>query len=298
MLLSHRKTSMPSLDALIETHAVVHTAYRIHVVIRKNVVSEDALYLQAFDRVGKLRRPMLTALLAGRARLRACGGERWLTPGDVSLIGDKVGVEMRQEGPSYLTVAVEWERAFLSSVSPKGFVMWRIPAADVDALREEARVLARSDVDVEAAAASAATILKVAARGGAPFGPVAKETLIEPVSPQMVRLSAALDDVLSHLEGGPAAVDLEDALGVGARQVNRLVAEYNERYGFNASGWRDTRNRRQLLMGATLMTAPGAVAERVALAVGYGSARAFHRALSQAGLPSPSAIGDAVRSLA
>jgi chromate transport protein ChrA len=80
--------------------------------------------------------------------------------------------------------------------------------------------------------------------------------------------------------------------------VNRRVAEFNRRYGFNASGWRDTRSRRQLLMGATLMTAPGAVAERVAAAVGYGSARAFHRALDAAGLPAPSAIAATVQSLA
>jgi hypothetical protein len=298
MLLSHRKTSMPSINALIETRALVHTAYRIHVVVRQNVISEDALLLQAFERMGNLKRPMLTVLLEGRARLRACGEERWLAAGDVSLIGDKVGVEMRQEGDSFLTVAVEWEKEFLSTLAPRGFTAWKVARQHIAELREHAGVLVRHGLRVAEAAESAARLLSVLASAGAPFKPVQTDALVESVPLQMERLSAALDSVLSHLEGGPAAVDLEDALGVGARQVNRLVAEYNQRYGFNASGWRDTRNRRQLLMGATLMTAPGAVAERVAVAVGYGSARAFHRALQVAGLPAPSAIGDAVRSLA
>ena len=289
---------MPSLDALIETHALLHTAFRLHVVVRRNVISEDALLLQAFDRRGKLKRPMLTVLLDGRARLRGSGEERWLEVGDVSLIGDKVGVEMRQEGPSYLTLAVEWERGFLSTLTPRGFTAWKVTTRYIQELREQARILVGRGLTVLEASGAAAKILAILAKAGAPFEPVAKEALVESVPPQMDRLNRALDTVLSHLEGGPAAVDLEEALGVGARQVNRLVAEYNHRYGFNASGWRDTRNRRQLLMGATLMTAPGAVAERVALAVGYGSARAFHRALQVAGLPPPSLIEEAVRGLA
>jgi hypothetical protein len=289
---------MPSIQALIETHALVHTAYRIHVVIRKNVVSEDALLLQAFDRMGNLSRPMLTVLLEGRARLRACGEERRLTVGDVSLIGDKVGVEMRQEGESFLTVAVEWEEGFLCTLAPRGFTSWKVSARDVVDLSRETRVLVRQELTVDEASESAAAILAVLARAGAPFELILKEKLVEPAPPHFERLSAALDSVLSHLEGGPGAVDLEEALSVGPRQVNRLVADYNLRYGFNASGWRDTRKRRQLLMGATLMTAPGATAERVSVAVGYGSARAFHRALQDAGLPPPSAIAEAVRRLA
>jgi hypothetical protein len=297
-LLSHRETAMPSLGARLETHAIVHTAYRIHAVSRRNVVSEDALLLQGFDRVGHLARPMLTVLLQGRARLRACGEERWLSVGDVGLLEDKASVQMRQEGESFSTFAIEWDPGFLSSLRPRGFTAWKVDAARLAGLREEARVFARREVRVTEAAASAARVLATLASGGAPFDAMAPEDLVEPVPEPMERLGHALDDVLSHLEGHPSAVDLEELLGIGARQVNRRVAEFNQRYGFNASGWRDTRSRRQLLMGATLMTAPGAVAERVAAAVGYGSARAFHRALGDAGLPAPSAIAAAVQGLA
>jgi hypothetical protein len=299
MLVSHRVTHMPGLGAVLDTHAIVHTGYRMHVVERRNVVSEDALFLRAFDRMGHLTRPMLTVLLDGRARIRACGEERWLSAGDVSLIEAKAGIEMRQEGEqSFLSFAIEWDPGHLSTARPQGFATSRLGPRDTDALREAARTLVGPDVEVRQAAAAAARVLTILRAAGAPLDAPEPEALVEDVPPRMRRLSRALDTVLSHLEGRPMSVDLETALGVCSRQVNRVVCEYNERYGFNAAGWRDTRNRRQLLMGATLMTAPGAVAEGVAVAMGYGSGRAFCRALADAGLPSPSAIAPAIRALA
>ncbi|MGZ3477709.1 MAG: hypothetical protein ACXWUG_30850, partial [Polyangiales bacterium] len=58
-----------------------------------------------------------------------------------------------------------------------------------------------------------------------------------------------------------------------------------------------TRGRRRLMMGATLMTAPGATVEEVARAVGYASPTAFARALTQAGLPPPGEVARCVASL-
>ena len=299
MILSHRETHAPELRACIDTHAVVHTRYRVHVVERRNVVSEDALFLRAFDRVGHLSRPMLTVLLDGAARIRTCGEEHWLAPGDFTLIEAKAGVEMRQDGSdSFLSVAIEWDPGVLSSARPTGCARGKLAARDVAALRHAACLLSSRDAGVGQAAPTLARVAAILRAAGAPLEAVEAADLVEDVPPRVKVLSRALDDVLSHLERMPRSVDLQSALGVCERQVNRLVAEYNEHYGFNAAGWRDTRNRRQLLMGATLMTAPGAVAENVAATVGYGSARAFCRALADARLPAPSAIGPAVRDFA
>jgi hypothetical protein len=51
-------------------------------------------------------------------------------------------------------------------------------------------------------------------------------------------------------------------------------------------------------MGVSFMTAKGASVAEVARSVGYGSSRAFSRALGDAGLPSPSRIAEVVRALA
>jgi hypothetical protein len=282
--------------ARVDTHALVHSSYRMHVVERRNVVSEDKLFLRAFSRVGNLARPVLTVLLAGRARIRACEKEEWLTAGDVTLIEEKAGIEMRQEGsPSFLSLAIEWDAGGLGVTRPEGLASTRLSPADTARLGALASTLSVRGVTVPQASSVAAEIVMILRSAGAPFEAVDAGALVEPVSPEMERLGAALDAALSHLEDRPMSVDLEEALGVCARQVNRRVAEYNKRYGFNAAGWIDTRNRRRLLMGATLMTAPGASAEGVAAAVGYGSARAFSRALGDAGLPSPSCIAPAVR---
>jgi hypothetical protein len=299
MLLSHRETHLPALGARLETHAVIHTGYRVHVVERRNVVSEDALYLRAFDRMGHLARPTLTVLIEGRARIRACGEERWLAPGDLSLIGAKAGIEMRQQAdPTFLSFAIEWDAGWLSSARPDGLAVGTLRPHEIGALRSAAAELASRDVTPEQAAATVARVLSILRAAGAPFDAVGPDSLAQPVPPGMRHVGEALDQILSHLEGRPMSVDLETTLGVCARQVNRVVAEFNKRYGFNAAGWRDTRNRRQLLMGAALMTAPGATGERVAATVGYSSARAFCRALADAGLPSPAAIEPAVRNLA
>ncbi len=296
MLLSNRVTWLPSMGALLRTRAVVHSAYRVHVVERRNVVSDDGLFLPVFRRVGGLARPVVTVLLEGRARIRALGTERWLDAGDVSLIEAKASIEMRQE-PPYLSIAMEWDGDLLSGVRPRGFKTYKIDGRSARRLRELAASFPAGDDGMRAAAEATLSVVEVLRARGAPLTVPARERLIEPSVPRMQRVGLALDRVLSHLEGRPMAVDLEVALGVGPRQVNRLVAEYNARYGFNAAGWRDTRKRRQLLMGATLMTARGAVAERVAAAVGYGSARAFHHALAAAGLPPPSRIAETVAAL-
>jgi len=298
MLLSHREMHVPELDLRLDTHAVVHTRYRVHVVERRNVVSEDALLLRSFDRLGHLSRPTLTVLLEGRARIRACGQERWLSAGDMALIEAKAGVEMRQDGaPSFLSLAIEWEPGPISCARPAGFTTGRLDAAGTAALHEAAGALRARHTAPDRASAWLARIVAVLRASGSPLDLAPAPDLIEPVPDGMRRVGAALDGLLSNLRGRPTSVDLETALGLGARQVNRVVAEFNERYGFNATGWRDTRLRRQLLMGATLMTAPGAHVEGIAEAVGYGSARAFQRALADASLPSASAIASIVRGL-
>jgi hypothetical protein len=298
MLLSHRQIHMGDVGAWLDTHAVVHTRYRVHLVRRRNVVSEDALFLRGFNRMGHLARPTLTVLLEGRARIRAFDREYWLHPGDVSLIGAKAGVEMRQEAePAFTSLAIEWDLGMLSTSEQYGFAVGRVAAGDVGALQESSLGIANREARIADAAATTARLLSILRAAGVPFEVLTPQDLVEDVPQRVRHLSEALDGVLSHLEDKPMSVDLEGVLGVGPRQVNRIVGEYNQRYGFNAAGWRDTRKRRQVLAGATLMTAEGAVAERVAATVGYGSARAFCHALATAQLPSPTAIRHAVQNL-
>jgi hypothetical protein len=300
VFLSHRRTGIDALGASLETHAAVHSRYRVHVVRNRNVVSDDALSMRAFDRKGRVGRPVITVVLDGHARLTAYDQERWLARGGISLIESKSAIVMRQgrDGEPFDSLAIEWELGSLGPVRPKGFTMGKLRDSALNAVAMEAHVLTERDTTIDRAAHAIASILGVLREVGAPFDEPRIEALVEEVPEQTLVLARALDELLSDLRRRPMVVDLDQVLGLSTRQINRVVAAFNARYGFNSLGWLDTRSRRRLMMGATLMTAPGADTETVAAAVGYGSPAAFCRAVGEAGLPSPATIAKAVRDLA
>jgi AraC-like DNA-binding protein len=301
MFFSHRTVDLPvpnGASALLATHAVVHSGYRVHAVFRDNVVSEDALLVRGFDRRGALGRPIATVLLEGRARLRVPGHERTLEPGELCVAASKIDILMRQEGPRYRSMVWEWEPGAWGERPPEPLAVRRVPEATCAALTALAEALRDQPGEASQVADAIAEGWASLRALGVPLVEVDGARLVEPVSEPTLRLARALDALQSNLRGVPMMTDLERALRLSVRQINRLVQEYNERYGFNASGWRDTRNRWRLMMGATLMTAPGATPDAVARAVGFASAATFSRALANVGLPPPGEIAAAVRALA
>jgi AraC-like DNA-binding protein len=296
MFLSHRTVVLPEASALLATHAVVHSGYRVHVVVRENVISEDALLSRGFDRRGAKGRPVATVLLEGRARLRLPEGDHWLEPGEICVLESKAPLMMRQEGPRYRSVVCEWEPGVFGERPSASISVARVPGASLAALAAFAGALGDERADIAGVARELPRLWSTLTALGVPLAG-AEGRLVEPMDEPVLRLARALDALLSNLQGGPMMVDLSEVLGLSARQINRLVLEFNARYGFNASGWRDTRNRWRLLMGATLMTAPGASPDAVARAVGFASAATFSRALANVGLPPPGGIAAAVRAL-
>ncbi|MFO0548732.1 MAG: AraC family transcriptional regulator [Polyangiaceae bacterium] len=298
MLLSHRTVELPDSETQLATHAVVHSGYRMHAVFRRNVVSEDALLVRGFDRRGAVGRPAVTVLLEGKAKVRVPEGVEDLIPGDLCLIARKGAVLMRQEGPRYRAVMCEWEPGKLGGELPTPLSKQRASAATLRELETVASALSKAGDDATKVTAPVTRAWAALRDAGVPLAPSSEADLCEPVSDAIAKLGRALDTLQSNLHGAPMMIDLEKHLGLSARQLNRLVSEFNERYGFNASGWRDTRNRWRLLMGATLMTAPDATAATVANAVGFASTSTFCRALANVGLPAPGEIEAVVRSLA
>jgi len=307
MFFSHRTVELPvphGASARLATHAIVHSAYRVHAVFRDNVVSEDALLVRGFDRRGAVGRPVATVLLEGRAHLRVPGHERTLGPGELCVSASKADILMRQEGPRYRSMVWEWEPGAWGDRPGEPFAVRPVPEETCAALTRLAAALRDEAVDAPTVVDAPAVVDALAEAWaslralGVPLAEADRPRLIEPVSEPTLRLARALDALQSNLSGVPMMTDLERALHLSVRQINRLVQEFNERYGFNASGWRDTRNRWRLMMGATLMTAPGATPEAVARAVGFASAATFSRALANVGLPPPGEIAAAVRALA
>jgi AraC-like DNA-binding protein len=159
-----------------------------------------------------------------------------------------------------------------------------------------AEALLSPELTVAGATPRARDIFAALAAMGLPVAGIPPE-LDAVVPPQDLIASRALDAALSDLGGRPMIIDLDRTLGLSARQVTRVVASFNERYGFNATTWQDTRSRRRLMLGASFMAVAGATTEAVARRVGYGSPSAFCRALATAGLPAPGQVKDALRAL-
>ncbi len=298
MLLSHRRVHVRKLDAAHATHAVVHSRYRVHVVDNASIVAEDRLFAPTFPRRDRVGRPVVTVLLEGRARVSDGRGDTWLEPGSMVLIESKGGIRMRQEGtPAYRAVSLEWERGWLGG-GLGGVQAGKLHRDGFERVRSIGALIARAVEPSFAVAAAVAELIALLRADGIPLERCEPRELVEPVAPRDAALSQALDAELSSLGHRPMLVDLREQLAVGPRQLNRLVSSFNRRYGFNASSWLDTRTRRRLMIGANLMTAPGATTESVASAVGYGSAAAFCHALSAQGLPSPGVLARRVTELA
>lgn len=292
LLHSHRGVAVPELGARVSTHAILHARYRLHAVQNERVVCEDAVVMRSFDRLGHVGRPVVTLLIEGAARLGAHGRRVWIAPGDILAMDAKGAVVMRQEGDRYAALAFEWDPAW---IGPR--------PAPFQAARMAGGVLAALEgvfAEIVAGAATVSAVVKVVTvlreAGLALRVPLPAECA-EVTSDKTAALAAALDGLFSRLDEQPMLANLERVLGVSARQLNRLIAAFNERYGFNAGGWRDARNRRRLFVGAALMTAPAATGEIVARAVGYHTLSAFTHALTEAGLPPPSALPRIVASL-
>jgi len=213
-------------------------------------------------------------------------------PGDVLAMDAKGAIVMRQEGERYAALTLEWDPGWIGP-RPEPFSGARLP----DAARAELEAVFDAIVAGAAAEDTLAHVVAALRAVGLDLRTPAVDEYAESTPEKTAALAAAIDGLFSRLDEQPMLSDLERVLGVSSRQLNRLIAAFNERYGFNAGGWRDARNRRRLFVGAALMTAPAATGELVARAVGYRTLSAFTHALTEAGLPSPSAIPGVVASL-
>ena len=298
MILSHRVCALEGRVARLETHAVFSESFRVHAVKNAGVISEDRLSTIPFDRKGKVGRPVATVILEGTARLEAFGKTAWIAPGEASVLESKTALLMRQSrrGEPYASLVVEWEPAS-ERERPAGFSVVALGANEVALARRAAEEIARSKEPSDALKSLLQEAFAMLAANGIPVRVPPGSELAEEPEPSSLRLSQGLDEMLSQMGQRPMIVDLHEKLGVSARTANRMVQDFNARYGFNASTWQDTRSRRRVIMSAALLTADGVTATEVAKAMGYGSLPSLTRALTQAGMPSPSEIPRFVRDL-
>jgi hypothetical protein len=149
---------------------------------------------------------------------------------------------------------------------------------------------------LEAACLAAFTALKAE---GLPVDPVGVAVVLrEPQLAEEQATADALDATLSSLDRGPSLVSLEQQLGTCRRNVVRRVSNMHARHALEAFGRTDFRSMRdyyRLVVGTVLASHPQATTGTLASMLGYTSPHALCHAFANAGLPSPLALGRALR---
>ncbi len=295
MLWSVRSTRLAEAPCALETHALLGTRARVHAFNLEGLVSEDLLHLEAFRRVGRLERPVAAFLLEGTAVVRVGTRRHEIAPGQAFFLDSRAAFSMRQEGPCYRSVVAEWDRD-PGPARRRPFSAWTMEGsvrARMVALWEGLRsapALRPTSRQVWAELDAALGARNIERPGAAAFGGAAR--------PAHARVAAAVDAVIADLAHDPMQVDIEALTGLSSRHLRRLVQALHETYGYNATTWRDARNRRRLMMAVALLGVGPHRARDVSRWVGYRTPQTMARAFSIAGYPPPSQIRARTEALA
>jgi AraC-like DNA-binding protein len=124
---------------------------------------------------------------------------------------------------------------------------------------------------------------------GAPLPALSVEQFAAP-TPRDLAIAQAMVQQFALLSTEATATSLADAVSRSPRQLQRIVHDFNRRYGLNAGNWRDTRNRWRLQTATLLLSVPSLSIAEIAAEVGYRSPGALARAFAKVGFPAPAEL--------
>ena len=246
------------------------------------------LFQRVFGRVDAGRRSLVTLVVRGQLRIQWGTFCVSIGEGQGVYLPEKTELVVRTEGAAYESIVTEWDAETRGPAC-----VLQVDAAEVATLAKDIHTADAPDLAVIARAKA------LLSRAGVPTHELrfAGTHDLGAAEQRAQEIADALDAVLSSLDTQPMVTDLEVRLGVTARQVTRLVDAFRVRYGYGATNWRETRNRRRLMLAATLLSDRESTVGDVARAVGYGSPETLARAFAQAGFPRPSAVHEEVAAL-
>jgi AraC-like DNA-binding protein len=250
--------------------ALRRTCYR-RIVVDERMLSDSFPLLQPPSRL------QVFVLLEGKLRLEHDGLVWDVAPGEAWLVGTSMQTGARFEDATFLDL--EWT----SPHAPSIVRPTRLKSPHPDEARRVARALERVPPSQLALLDDTFELLRGA---GAPIELTAQVLLGGP-SERDRRIARAMEEQLSSLRTKASALHLGDDAKLSPRQLQRLVHEFNLRYGMNAGNWRDTRNRWRVQIAAVLLSRRELTVRAIAEEVGYGNAASLARAFAIAGFPAP-----------
>lgn len=233
----------------------------------------------------------VTMVLEGAQHVRTQG--RPVDVGAGQLIGDALPAwDERWEGGPYRSLSVEWSSAHGDAMP--GRAHGRMSRRLSSAARALAAAMMRRELRGAAGADAVARLLAALRAEGLPLAAPDRRALVA-VPEGAQALADAVSWMQSSLHTQPMWVDVERRLGLSERQLRRHLARLGWWVGFPHGSMRRHLVSVRTVGAAALLSARGVKAKDVARSLGYGSERALVTALSNVGLPPPTALGRAVR---
>ncbi len=251
------------------------------------VVVDERVLTRSFPWVPRTPTVQAFVVLGGTVRIEARDGSSSvdLRPGEAALLNPTDGSLSRYQDITVLDL--EWTPA----ASVAGPALRALAPADLAcATRLGERLVSGSAPDAEIFTEA----FELFCGTGAPLGELSAEAFEGGPSEQDVRIAEAVTAQIADLRNSASALSLGEHAELSPRQVQRLLAQFCDRYRLNATSWRDMRNRYRLQIAIALASIPTLTLTTIADEVGYGSPAALARAFANAGLPSPSELREEV----
>ena len=251
------------------------------------VVVDERVLTRIFPWIPRAPTLQVFVLLSGAVRLAARDGSSMLDmrPGDVALLSPADASHARYEDVCYLDL--EWT----PPASPAGPPLRRLAPVDLGRASRLGERLAAGDAPDSEIFSEAFELFRAT---GAPLGDLSVETFEGGPSVQDLRIAQAITAQIADLRIAASALSLGEHAELSPRQVQRVFAQFCERYRLNATSWRDMRNRYRLQIAIALASIPSLSVATLANEVGYGSPAALARAFANAGLPPPSELREEI----
>jgi AraC-like DNA-binding protein len=258
----------------------------------RNVSSDYALLARASPFLDRPARGCgLTVVLDGDARFEEDGRRAWLSAGDLVVNDHARRATEAHAGTTSTVLLVEWSPDFAGAPVVGPFEVARLS----DRERERLGVLASAFERFASADAIVETFDLLRALG-LPFERLTSADLERARTPREHQdIADAVASSLSRLDALPVIEEVEGALAMSSRTLNRRLGAIADEYALSWEHWRSAVHLTRVLSALRLLAAPGATTERVARLAGFRSAAALCHTFAAAGLPSPGELARRAR---
>lgn len=293
MLLSHRTITPSGRGIALGLYRILGQGFLIRNARLSGLIQDERFTKPTLGVDSNEIRAQLAILLDGDSIDFVGSKAHELAPGDAVLVPQGLARESRWSGSS---LEIEWFPGTFGERIPTTATTFRAGKATTRAARALCEGM-RMAVTSLAVRPLMRALFEALQSDGLDVDPKSVDSLPSSTEADQT-LMREVDRALSNLHDIPMLVDLETSTGQSRRSLTRNIRALHERHALLGRGggkWRAIRDTHRLVVASILASNPTFQASDIASMVGYGSVEALDHAFLNVGLPSPTALGRALR---